>query len=55
LSSVRRADRLAYVLAARHWGAARRTPPARRARTWRDWSVLALSATLASAALWFRV
>ena len=55
LSSVRRADRLAYVLAARHWGAAPRTPPARRARTGRDWSVLALSAVLAGAALWFRV
>ena len=27
LSAVRRADRLAYVLEARHFGAARRTPP----------------------------
>jgi len=36
LASVRRADRLAYVLAARHWGAGRRTPPPPRARTWRD-------------------
>jgi energy-coupling factor transporter transmembrane protein EcfT len=40
LASVRRADRLAYVLTARHWGAARRTPPVARSRTWRDGAVV---------------
>jgi hypothetical protein len=55
LSSVRRADRLAYVLAARHWGAARRTPPGAPHADVARLVVLALSATLASAALWFRV
>jgi len=52
LASVRRADRLAYVLAARHWGAGRRTPPAPRARTWRDAAmVFAGAAVLLVAAL----
>ncbi len=52
LASVRRADRLAYVLAARHYGAARRTPPAPRAHTWRDAAVVLAGGTvLAVAAL----
>jgi energy-coupling factor transporter transmembrane protein EcfT len=55
LSSVRRADRLAYVLAARHWGAAPRTAPVQRAQTGRDWSVIALGLAVALAAAWFRV
>jgi energy-coupling factor transporter transmembrane protein EcfT len=51
LASVRRADRLAYVLTARHWGAARRTPPIAAARTWRDGAValLALGVALVAA------
>ena len=55
LSAVRRADRLAYVLAARHWGAARRTPPVRTARTWRDGAVIAAGIALASAYAWLKV
>jgi energy-coupling factor transporter transmembrane protein EcfT len=54
LASVRRADRLAYVLAARHWGAARRTPPAPRARTWRDAAVALAGATVLAAAAFAR-
>jgi len=53
LQASRRADRLAYVLAARHYGVGPRTPPARGAGDWRDWAVglagvsVALAAALA--------
>jgi len=47
LSAVRRADRLAFVLEARHFGAAQRTPPAARARAWRDWAVAAAGVLVA--------
>jgi len=55
LSAVRRADRLAYVLAARHWGVARRTPPPPETRTWRDGVVIFAGVALASAAAWLHV
>jgi energy-coupling factor transporter transmembrane protein EcfT len=55
LASVRRADRLAYVLTARHWGAARRTPPAARARTWRDWALAGAGCAVALLAALARV
>jgi energy-coupling factor transporter transmembrane protein EcfT len=55
LASVRRADRLAYVLTARHWGAARRTRPVARAHTWRDWAVALAGCAVALAAVLARV
>ncbi len=47
LSASRRADRLAYVLAARHYGVGPRTPAVTRAGDWRNWAVGALGAAVA--------
>jgi len=51
LSAVRRADRLAFVLEARHFGAARRTPPVLPPWTGAD-SLLALAGLALPVAAW---
>lgn len=55
MASVRRADRLAYVLTARHWGVGLRTPAIARAHTWRDWAVVGLGGAVALTAALARV
>ena len=55
MASVRRADRLAYVLTARHWGVGRRTPAVARAHSWRDWVVVGLGGAVALSAALARV
>jgi energy-coupling factor transporter transmembrane protein EcfT len=47
LQASRRADRLAYVLAARHYGVGPRTRPAPEASDWRNWAVGFLGAAVA--------
>jgi energy-coupling factor transporter transmembrane protein EcfT len=51
LTAVRRADRLAYVLEARHYGTGKRTPPVRSAARWRDAGLAAASAAIVVLAL----
>lgn len=52
LSAVRRADRLAFVLEARHFGVATRTPPIVPPWTWADRGLALAGALLPLAAAW---
>jgi energy-coupling factor transporter transmembrane protein EcfT len=51
LAAVRRADRLAYVLEARHYGSGPRTPPPARKGGWRDFGLAAAGVLVVALAL----
>lgn len=55
LLAVRRADRLAFVLEARHFGTARRTLPRPRAWSWKDAGIVALAGGVALVTFAFRL
>jgi energy-coupling factor transporter transmembrane protein EcfT len=54
LSASRRADRLAYVLAARHYGVGPRTKGEVERGSWRNWAVLAAGLAVAATAVLLR-